>query len=573
MSSLSRTIPRQYDEDGFPVWDSRTSPVNMTNRAECLMHPDRVIPIVFVPGIMGSNLKAIDARKARNIQNVWRPDYMKAVTATIKLSAGDRKAVFTPSNVAVDHEIGVAGQQIVKCNLGFPDKLLTSRGWGTVYWKSYGPLLEYLETNMNEVMRYNSSEDKSEICPRWQGFVSGSETVASGGKPHALKLTEDELGHTAQYWFPVHAVGYNWLQSNEDSGKDLARAIDDVLAHYRKRWGQCAAKKVILVTHSMGGLVARAAVHPEMGNAGDKVLGILHGAMPALGAPAAYKRMKAGNESAGSGPVSYLESFAVMYFLGAYGQDVTAVMAQSPGGLQLLPNQNYPANWLTIGAGKNFSIAGDPYEAIYAEKSKWWRLCNPDWIDPGNASSVGYSASGNAVDASEVAWRQYLNCLGVAERFHRKLGDFYHPMTYAYYGDDPEHKSWGRIRWNIGSFRFVQRGPFSAFDTDAELKTLALDGKAQRDDGGGTIEVKAVGTSWMGDITDRFTIAPPDSSGDGTVPQESGCAPGKRGNAIEQFALFGFDHQSSYLPEMHDVMSVTCYSIVKLAQKADWGNT
>jgi hypothetical protein len=57
------------------------------------------------------------------------------------------------------------------------------------------------------------------------------------------------------------------------------------------------------------------------------------------------------------------------------------------------------------------------------------------------------------------------------------------------------------------------------------------------------------------------------------VPQESGCAPAKRGTALEQFALHGFEHQNSYLPEMSDVMAVTRYAIAKIAQKADWGNT
>lgn len=55
-------------------------------------------------------------------------------------------------------------------------------------------------------------------------------------------------------------------------------------------------KQVIVVTHSMGGLVGRALIHPMYGNLQDKVAGIVHGVMPAIGAPAAYKRMRAGFE-------------------------------------------------------------------------------------------------------------------------------------------------------------------------------------------------------------------------------------------------------------------------------------
>jgi pimeloyl-ACP methyl ester carboxylesterase len=54
-----------------------------------------------------------------------------------------------------------------------------------------------------------------------------------------------------------------------------------------------AATKVILVTHSMGGLVARACAK----RIPDKIAGVIHGVMPALGAPAAYRRMACGTES------------------------------------------------------------------------------------------------------------------------------------------------------------------------------------------------------------------------------------------------------------------------------------
>jgi alpha-beta hydrolase superfamily lysophospholipase len=54
---------------------------------------------------------------------------------------------------------------------------------------------------------------------------------------------------------------------------------------YTAQGFQC--EKVIVVTHSMGGLVARALIHPKMGSLKDKVLGIVHGVMPAIGAGAA----------------------------------------------------------------------------------------------------------------------------------------------------------------------------------------------------------------------------------------------------------------------------------------------
>lgn len=259
MNDKTRTVARSYDEDGLPVWHSQTSPTSMTTRAECLMHPDRIIPVIFVPGIMGSNLASIDAERSLKIKNIWRPDLMGAVTKIIGLEPRERKAVFDPSNAHVDQNIVVAGKPLVNATIGFPSKLIEARGWGTVFWGSYGPLLEYLESSLNDVMRWDSSANKSTIDGEWAAYAAHGVTVKSGEKNCTLKLTQSELEQVSKYWYPVHAVGYNWLQSNEDSGKYLAKKIDEILAHYRDKWGSKAVQKVVLVTHSMGGLVARAA--------------------------------------------------------------------------------------------------------------------------------------------------------------------------------------------------------------------------------------------------------------------------------------------------------------------------
>ena len=66
-----------------------------------------------------------------------------------------------------------------------------------------------------------------------------------------------------------------------------------VLACYAgKKYLKCAGK-VIIVTHSMGGLVARRAAMmlAEQGQE-DKILGVVHGAQPVMGAPALYRRLR-----------------------------------------------------------------------------------------------------------------------------------------------------------------------------------------------------------------------------------------------------------------------------------------
>jgi hypothetical protein len=103
-------------------------------------------------------------------------------------------------------------------------------------------------------------------------------------------LTEAELEKYAEYQYPIYACGYNWLESCGESAKRLERRIENIIAWWKTRKHEC--NQVILVTHSMGGLVARACAK----RIPDKVLGVIHGVMPALGAPLAYRRLACGTE-------------------------------------------------------------------------------------------------------------------------------------------------------------------------------------------------------------------------------------------------------------------------------------
>ena len=85
----------------------------------------------------------------------------------------------------------------------------------------------------------------------------------------------------------------------------------------------------------------------KLSGAEGQVLGVVHGVQPAYGAPAAYMRIKAGFE--GSGITGRLAS----RFLGPTGRDVTALLANAIGGLELLPGKHYvtsqgSSRWLEI---------------------------------------------------------------------------------------------------------------------------------------------------------------------------------------------------------------------------------
>jgi len=205
--------------------------------------------------------------------------------------------------------------------------------------------------------------------------------------------------------FPVFAVGYNWTDTNTNSGKELSKRIDEIISEAKKNTGLC--EKVILITHSMGGLVSRSA--SELAGAKSKILGIVHGVQPATGAAAAYWRIKAGFE--GCNMASRV--------LGNNAHTTTPILGNMPGGLELLPNQFYQDNagrkqWLIVTEKGKEIIAEpklDPYNDIYRVKGtgdetkhpdrKYWGLVDPDLLNPGKKKIHTIDSNTNEFDAND----------------------------------------------------------------------------------------------------------------------------------------------------------------------------
>lgn len=136
-----------------------------------------------------------------------------------------------------------------------------------------------------------------------------------------VRIRVPELVARGGYRMPVHACGYNWLDSNKVAASRLAERIDELMRQYGRN-----CQQVILVTHSMGGLVARRCA--QLPGMADKIAGVVHGVMPATGAPVAYRRCKVGmkDEDPIAGAV-----------IGPTGQEVTAVFAH--------PTQSAATDW------------------------------------------------------------------------------------------------------------------------------------------------------------------------------------------------------------------------------------
>jgi hypothetical protein len=175
---------------------------------------------------------------------------------------------------------------------------------------------------------------------------------------------------------------------------------------------------------------------------------------------------------------------------------------------------------------------------MYRDVQSWYRLVDPGLADPAEKYKSEH--------AFMEKFRQAVNS---AERFHREiLGTYYHPNTYAFYGADPAHMSFGAVRW-------VARDPASgAVFTESNLRDAARIGYGSS--GGRRVRVE--------NRTELYFVpARQDVAGDGTVPHQSGVGP--RGKVGQLFDIRGFDHQSAFNNDA--ILLLTHHLIAKLVQK------
>ncbi len=247
------------------------------------------IPIVFVPGVMGSRLHCADEDVS------WDPDRKYHMWRKWHRVSTDAKLVY----LSGDWEVIDEGKK---------------RGWKTVAGSFYKRFLEYLD--------------------------------------------EEKRFATARC--PVYAIGYDWRKSNWVSGAYLKERIEGVLR-------QETAEELIIITHSMGGLVTRAAIkrYPALAS---KVRGVIHVVQPAAGAPAAYRRFFTGMQPRWDGN-KYLCSI-----LGNRASDFALLISVCQGPMELLPTQALR------------DTNGDPWVYVRKGEGKSARF-NPDtdfWWEPGS---------------------------------------------------------------------------------------------------------------------------------------------------------------------------------------------
>ncbi len=203
---------------------------------------------------------------------------------------------------------------------GLSKEELRTRKWGSIMRTSYHPIMNEMQRQMNSIMIAGNPQgewkERVQQAPAdWGDWEENPSLSALGDASGLMKAADIQ--------YEVWPAGYNWLQSNKDSAADIINYINKtVIPHYNGK-----AEKVIIVTHSMGGLVGRAMVACR---GFSKLYGIVHGAMPATGAPASYKRVRGG-----------FEDFGEKKILSRDAADAVAVMAFAQGLLELLPSRDY----------------------------------------------------------------------------------------------------------------------------------------------------------------------------------------------------------------------------------------
>ncbi len=263
----------------------------------------RRIAVIFVPGVMGSRIDLTDDDDA------WDPDRpIGNMLGWAWASSDDKRHLLDSAKRGVimrepaddfdsDHDARVA------------------RGWGGVRWASYGTFLEEAD-----------------------GWSFGANQT------------------------PLYVYGYDWRQPIAQIGLQMAA---DILGASQSEGGRQAlfnqdrygasgllghanTDLCILITHSMGGLVARMALK-QCAALREKTIAVLHGVQPATGGPLLYRRMVTGVFSPIDG--SGFEAMIFRNIIGPGPDDMSTILSRCPGPMQLLPSNLLRDACASAGAG------------------------------------------------------------------------------------------------------------------------------------------------------------------------------------------------------------------------------
>jgi hypothetical protein len=554
------------------------------------------IPVIFLPGVMGTLLV-----NKNTGDDMWTPpntDHWYSYGSALSIITGwfagaasrEKRYDATVAAVNPNGPVDVEGA-------GISEAEAKRRGWGTVHRTSYSQPLAWLEHQLNHPMEHgeptgfwHSGDPSGETFTLRALLGTDPKEYGASGDGSAIAADSDDFKHFARYRYPVYAIGYNWLQSNFDSASDVLNGTTFTDPKTKKTTqilgihDICKENQVdraIILTHSMGGLVARFLLQQP---GGDTVTyGVVHGVQPATGAPLAAKRFRTGGEG-----------FINESLMGANAAEFVAISANAPGPLELTPMPDYHngAPWWIVRDGQGNDVLSLPKSDALSElylNSSWYGLLPPErLLDPAGIVAKRLDQLGGR----QSVMSNYKDTMRQVVQRQRSLQDQYHPNTYAFYADgaikprtvsgsnapkkeravepgnaEKDLLTWGTVVWK-GNI------PFGV--TESELMAAPL----ISDDQKGVVRIKLRGQ----DITvtvQQAAVAPSPGidngivPGDGTVPiwsseaQGRGVKPGLSGNRAHGmqmvFTQGGYAHQFCYSHAW--ARWATLYSVVRIAQQ------
>ena len=271
---MEQELTVQCKPDGTQVGEGVMTPESINTSNAFGLLPKRVIPIIFLPGIMGTKLRLTPERQ----KAMWRednvalnPDSKRGMVGFGRTKEDERQRLLDPAATEVDSLAPDASQKPWRAYseragvrpdrnspylrgdylAGWPqypsrkgsDRKACERGWGEIFYDSYATVLNRMESLLNAAF---SSSGK--LNPDWKNILGADPKDFAATTPGLPPITEDELREVVDdCMFPVHVCGYNWLQSNGESARKVAARIEAIMADYRKMMRRC--EKVIVVTH------------------------------------------------------------------------------------------------------------------------------------------------------------------------------------------------------------------------------------------------------------------------------------------------------------------------------------
>lgn len=341
---------------------------------ECEVNAKK-IPIIFLPGVMGSRLKLTKS------DTRWDPDNPSAMFHWVRLDADLMRQKLHHTSPA----------EVITPDKDYYTKEERSQG----YQKKLGGLV------VERIPALTSDEmDRGYTGVALKYYLNFLRCLSV----HSFKLG---------VLTPVHAVGYDWRQDNRTSAATLKLKV----AHILQREG---ASQCILVTHSMGGIVARAAMMDHLFE--NSVLGIVHVFQPVDGAVVLYRRFFTGALQGIDAP-NFSPETLFIFIVGTTPEKAAVIASGMPGPLQLLPTNNYRdtggAGWLDYKVnGAVGQWTGDVY-GLYTGKAFPPAVLEFSAPPPGVKKVAAEDLKKNILDAG---------------KFHKWLGRYRHPRTEAIYG-------------------------------------------------------------------------------------------------------------------------------------------